>query len=196
MATGGLSREHFICSVCLDVFSNPVTIPCGHNFCQGCVQAYWNKGECSCPLCMRQFVQRPELAMNHVLDTLSNTLRLEEPHPEPAKISITPRKMAGKFTAIAEDLAQPRDVNILCDKHGQPLSLFCLDDKALVCAQCVSLGHKTHKTTPAEEQISQIKVRREITMNNDQSLLWSLISTITLNCSISGCNFLRVKEMS
>ncbi|XP_014030067.1 tripartite motif-containing protein 72 [Salmo salar] len=108
---------------------------------------------------MRQFVQRPELAMNHVLDTLSNTLRLEEPHPEPAKISITPRKMAGKFTAIAEDLAQPRDVNILCDKHGQPLSLFCLDDKALVCAQCVSLGHKTHKTTPAEEQISQIKQR-------------------------------------
>ncbi|XP_045563618.1 E3 ubiquitin-protein ligase TRIM11 [Salmo salar] len=159
MATGGLSREHFICSVCLDVFSNPVTIPCGHNFCQGCVQAYWNKGECSCPLCMRQFVQRPELAMNHVLDTLSNTLRLEEPHPEPAKISIPPMNMAGKFTAIAEDLAQPRDVNILCDKHGQPLSLFCLDDKALVCAQCVSLGHKTHKTTPAEEQISQIKQR-------------------------------------
>ncbi|XP_029568194.1 tripartite motif-containing protein 72-like [Salmo trutta] len=67
--------------------------------------------------------------------------------------------MAGKFTAIAEDLAQPSDVNILCGKNGQPLSLFCLDDKALVCAQCVSLGHKTHKTTPAEEQISQIKQR-------------------------------------
>uniref|UniRef100_A0A4W5LHF6 RING-type domain-containing protein n=1 Tax=Hucho hucho TaxID=62062 RepID=A0A4W5LHF6_9TELE len=132
-----LLREHFICSVCLDVFSSPVTIPCGHNFCQGCIQAYWNKGECSCPLCTRQFIQRPELAMNHVLDALSNTFRLEEPHPEPAKICIPPRKMAGKFTAIPEDLAQPRD--------------------ALICPQCDSLGHKTHKTTPAEEQIPQIK---------------------------------------
>ncbi|XP_071210527.1 E3 ubiquitin-protein ligase TRIM11-like [Salvelinus alpinus] len=159
MATGGLSREHFICSVCLGVFSNPVTIPCGHNFCQGCIQAYWNKGECSCPLCMRQFAQRPELAMNHVLDALSNTLRLEEPHPDPAKISIPPRKMAGKCTAIPEDLGQPRDVNTLCGEHGQPLSLFCLDDKALICAECDSLGHKTHKTTPAEEQIPQIKQR-------------------------------------
>ncbi|XP_064799958.1 E3 ubiquitin-protein ligase TRIM11-like [Oncorhynchus masou masou] len=159
MATGGLSREHFICSVCLDVFSNPVTIPCGHNFCQGCIQSYWNKGGCSCPLCTRKFAERPELAMNHVLDALSNTLRLAEPHREPAKISILPRTMAGKCTAIVEDLAQPRDVNTLCGDHGQPLSLFCLDDKALICAQCDSLGHKTHKTTPAEEQIPQIKRR-------------------------------------
>ena len=117
---------------------------------------------------MRKFAERPELAMNHVLDALSNTLRLAEPHRKPAKISILPRKMAGKCTSIVEELAQPRDVNTLCGEHGQPLSLFCLDDKALICAQCDSLGHKTHKTTPAEEQIPQMKVRREMSMNNDQ----------------------------
>uniref|UniRef100_A0A3B4FA89 RING-type domain-containing protein n=1 Tax=Pundamilia nyererei TaxID=303518 RepID=A0A3B4FA89_9CICH len=29
------------CSICLDVFTNPVSIPCGHNFCQSCILGYW-----------------------------------------------------------------------------------------------------------------------------------------------------------
>uniref|UniRef100_A0A674BP00 B30.2/SPRY domain-containing protein n=1 Tax=Salmo trutta TaxID=8032 RepID=A0A674BP00_SALTR len=29
-----LSEEQFLCSICLDVFTEPVSIPCGHNFCK------------------------------------------------------------------------------------------------------------------------------------------------------------------
>uniref|UniRef100_A0A8K9X7S7 B30.2/SPRY domain-containing protein n=1 Tax=Oncorhynchus mykiss TaxID=8022 RepID=A0A8K9X7S7_ONCMY len=32
-----LSEEQFLCSVCLDVFTEPVSIPCGHNFCKACI---------------------------------------------------------------------------------------------------------------------------------------------------------------
>uniref|UniRef100_A0A8D0AFU4 RING-type domain-containing protein n=1 Tax=Sander lucioperca TaxID=283035 RepID=A0A8D0AFU4_SANLU len=30
------SLSVFLCSICLDVFTDPVTIPCGHNFCKTC----------------------------------------------------------------------------------------------------------------------------------------------------------------
>uniref|UniRef100_A0A674E3N5 B30.2/SPRY domain-containing protein n=1 Tax=Salmo trutta TaxID=8032 RepID=A0A674E3N5_SALTR len=29
-----LSEEQFLCSICVDVFTEPVSIPCGHNFCK------------------------------------------------------------------------------------------------------------------------------------------------------------------
>uniref|UniRef100_A0A8C2Z624 Uncharacterized protein n=1 Tax=Cyclopterus lumpus TaxID=8103 RepID=A0A8C2Z624_CYCLU len=40
-STGNLSEEQVHCSICLDVFTNPVSIPCGHNFCQCCILGYW-----------------------------------------------------------------------------------------------------------------------------------------------------------
>uniref|UniRef100_A0A3Q3GMR7 E3 ubiquitin-protein ligase TRIM39-like n=1 Tax=Labrus bergylta TaxID=56723 RepID=A0A3Q3GMR7_9LABR len=32
-----LHEDQFLCSICLDVFTDPVTIPCGHNFCKTCI---------------------------------------------------------------------------------------------------------------------------------------------------------------
>uniref|UniRef100_A0A672Z4H6 Uncharacterized protein n=1 Tax=Sphaeramia orbicularis TaxID=375764 RepID=A0A672Z4H6_9TELE len=32
-----LSEDHFLCSICLDVFTDPVSTPCGHNFCHNCI---------------------------------------------------------------------------------------------------------------------------------------------------------------
>uniref|UniRef100_A0A8C7VQS8 Uncharacterized protein n=1 Tax=Oncorhynchus mykiss TaxID=8022 RepID=A0A8C7VQS8_ONCMY len=50
----------FLCSVCLDVFTEPVSIPCGHNFCKACISEYWNSTAlCQCPLCKDTFNRRP-----------------------------------------------------------------------------------------------------------------------------------------
>uniref|UniRef100_A0A3P9BN06 E3 ubiquitin-protein ligase TRIM39-like n=1 Tax=Maylandia zebra TaxID=106582 RepID=A0A3P9BN06_9CICH len=42
MATSYLSEDQFLCSICLEVFTDPVTIPCGHNFCKTCITENWN----------------------------------------------------------------------------------------------------------------------------------------------------------
>uniref|UniRef100_A0A4W4EJ66 Uncharacterized protein n=1 Tax=Electrophorus electricus TaxID=8005 RepID=A0A4W4EJ66_ELEEL len=60
--------EQFVCSVCLDVLADPVSTPCGHNFCRTCLTQYWdNTPRCLCPLCKETFTRRPELKINTTL---------------------------------------------------------------------------------------------------------------------------------
>uniref|UniRef100_A0A4W4EGQ3 Uncharacterized protein n=1 Tax=Electrophorus electricus TaxID=8005 RepID=A0A4W4EGQ3_ELEEL len=60
--------EQFVCSVCLDVLADPVSTPCGHNFCRTCLTHCWdNTPRCLCPLCNEIFTKRPELKINTTL---------------------------------------------------------------------------------------------------------------------------------
>ncbi|XP_034048128.1 zinc finger protein RFP-like [Thalassophryne amazonica] len=60
-----LSEDQFLCSICLDVFTNPVTTSCGHNFCKKCITECWEThGTCQCPICKKVFDTRPELQVN------------------------------------------------------------------------------------------------------------------------------------
>ncbi|KAK1342302.1 hypothetical protein QTO34_015058 [Cnephaeus nilssonii] len=36
-------QEEAVCAICLDYFTDPVSIGCGHNFCRGCVTQLWGK---------------------------------------------------------------------------------------------------------------------------------------------------------
>uniref|UniRef100_A0A673FNB8 E3 ubiquitin-protein ligase TRIM39-like n=1 Tax=Sinocyclocheilus rhinocerous TaxID=307959 RepID=A0A673FNB8_9TELE len=67
-SSSGPLTEELQCSVCLDVFTNPVTTPCGHNFCKSCLNQCWDKSEdCSCPFCKETFSKRPDLKINTAL---------------------------------------------------------------------------------------------------------------------------------
>ncbi|KAI3353593.1 hypothetical protein L3Q82_020111 [Scortum barcoo] len=59
------AEDQFLCSICLDVFTDPVTIPCGHNFCKNCITEHWNTtDQCLCPICKKVFSTKPELYIN------------------------------------------------------------------------------------------------------------------------------------
>ncbi|XP_022620334.1 E3 ubiquitin-protein ligase TRIM39-like [Seriola dumerili] len=63
-----LTEDHFLCSICLDVFIDPVTTPCGHNFCKKCITEHWNINiSCKCPNCVKVFSPRPELRVNTLI---------------------------------------------------------------------------------------------------------------------------------
>ncbi|XP_070687297.1 E3 ubiquitin-protein ligase TRIM21-like [Pempheris klunzingeri] len=75
-ATHLLSEEHFLCSICLDVFIAPVTIPCGHNFCKSCITENWRiNRKCQCAVCKRPFDIRPELHVNTFISEIAAQYR-------------------------------------------------------------------------------------------------------------------------
>ncbi|XP_056266708.1 E3 ubiquitin/ISG15 ligase TRIM25-like, partial [Pseudoliparis swirei] len=70
-----LSEDQFLCSVCLDVFTDPVTTPCGHNFCKNCINDNWNtNNQNMCPLCQKVF-SRPELLVNTLFSGMVSQFR-------------------------------------------------------------------------------------------------------------------------
>ncbi|XP_018518693.1 E3 ubiquitin-protein ligase TRIM21-like [Lates calcarifer] len=59
------SENQFLCSICLDVFTDPVSTPCGHNYCKNCITEHWNTADqYLCPVCKKVFNTRPELYIN------------------------------------------------------------------------------------------------------------------------------------
>ncbi|KAM4728555.1 E3 ubiquitin-protein ligase TRIM21-like [Anableps anableps] len=72
------SEDRFLCSICLDVFTDPVSTPCGHNFCKTCITQHWDGNErCQCPLCKKAFKTRPELEVNTFIKEMVAQFRCE-----------------------------------------------------------------------------------------------------------------------
>lgn len=68
-----LSEEQFLCPICLDMFTQPVSTPCGHNFCMSCISCYWNDiPVCRCPVCKETFETRPDLKVNTFISELES----------------------------------------------------------------------------------------------------------------------------
>ncbi|XP_052407058.1 tripartite motif-containing protein 16 [Carassius gibelio] len=77
-ASISVDREQFICSVCLDLLQDPVTVPCGHNYCKKCITDVWDfdqKGIHRCPLCKPSFTPRPGLGKNLVIAEMVEKLK-------------------------------------------------------------------------------------------------------------------------
>ncbi|XP_063148281.1 nuclear factor 7, brain-like [Candoia aspera] len=69
-------QEELTCSICCDLFRNPVMLGCMHHFCKECIQKYWSS--CSktatCPQCRQKFPSRSFHA-NFLVSNVVETVR-------------------------------------------------------------------------------------------------------------------------
>ncbi|KAI5615190.1 bloodthirsty-relatedprotein family, member 6, partial [Silurus asotus] len=75
-SSSALCEDQFQCAICLDVFTDPVSTPCGHNFCMICLKEYWDSSpHCQCPVCKEKFSNRPDLRVNTFISALAASFK-------------------------------------------------------------------------------------------------------------------------
>ncbi|XP_049337918.1 E3 ubiquitin-protein ligase TRIM39-like [Astyanax mexicanus] len=127
-----LSEDQLQCSICLDVFTDPVSTPCGHNFCMVCLRKYWNSSShCQCPVCKREFPQRPELSINTFISGMAAQFKKSVQ----VKSSRAPEKRSSKSKKVQCDS---------CSEEKLEAVKSCLDCGLSYCNTHLSF----HKTTP------------------------------------------------
>ncbi|KAI5087853.1 tripartite motif-containing protein 16-like [Silurus meridionalis] len=121
--------EEFNCSICLDLLTDPVSVPCGHSFCKSCINRQWD-GEVlnrvySCPLCKQHFSPRPILGRNIMLAEMVEKLK---------KTCVSERTLAG-----------PEDVECdVCIRHKHKAVKSCLVCVASYCQVHFEMHNELH----------------------------------------------------
>ncbi|XP_073787449.1 E3 ubiquitin-protein ligase TRIM8 isoform X2 [Danio rerio] len=194
-SSGGPLSEELQCSVCLEVFTDPVTTPCGHNFCKTCLNKCWNDSEtCSCPYCKETLNQRPDLKINTTLREISDRYKQKSPdggavvacdlcedrtavksclvcQSSYCETHLQPhlKEAALKKHMLMDPVSNLEDY--ICQTHQRPLELFCRDDQTCVCLECVVTDHKTHNTVPLEMESKEKKAQLMKTQRDMQKMI-------------------------
>ncbi|XP_073479467.1 E3 ubiquitin-protein ligase TRIM11-like [Aquarana catesbeiana] len=195
MASGDL-RAELECSVCLNIYTDPVTLKCGHNFCRVCIDRVLDtqegSGGYSCPECREKFPDRPALKKNMKLRNIAETFL--SAHPD--------REESGVFCTYCVDSPVPAvrscllcevslcdkhlrvhkksPEHILCDPtlsmesrkcsvHKKILEYYCTEDGSCACMSCYVIGeHKGHEMKSLDEASEK---KKETLRNVLQKLL-------------------------
>ncbi|KAK7898171.1 hypothetical protein WMY93_019024 [Mugilogobius chulae] len=148
--------KHFLtCVICLETFTEPVSLSCHHSFCRSCLQEHWAQQKSrSCPVCRRKW-SKGEPDVNFALKQLSESFRQKQESQE-------------------EPTAQTQQEQwSVCPSHPQVPSLFCLDEVRAVCALCEFSKHTEHTVAEqCERQITAVfeRMRRHLQEEQDRAV--------------------------
>ncbi|XP_077312645.1 E3 ubiquitin/ISG15 ligase TRIM25-like [Lithobates pipiens] len=172
-------RNELNCSICLNVYEDPVMLRCGHNFCSTCIgkvlTSQEGSGGYSCPECRMQFEEQPELQRNIALRNVAERFQSTHPEEEPGPIlctycinSSTPafKTCIHCEASLCEGhvkvhIKSPEHVliepttyleNRKCSQHKKILEYYCCKDSVCICVSCRLDGpHKGHQVELIED---------------------------------------------
>ncbi|XP_077345412.1 E3 ubiquitin/ISG15 ligase TRIM25-like [Lithobates pipiens] len=175
------ARKELDCSICLNIYINPVTLRCGHNFCRDCIEGVLDTQEGSgvycCPECRAESRERPELIRNITLRNIMESLQSTEPEEEEEESQIfctqcihSPvpavkscllceaslcddhlRVHSKSSQHVLSDLTTPQK-NRKCSVHEKILEYYCTEDSVCLCGSCRLHGdHQEHQVEALEE---------------------------------------------
>ncbi|XP_075175697.1 E3 ubiquitin/ISG15 ligase TRIM25-like [Anomaloglossus baeobatrachus] len=171
-------RDELDCSICLSLYTDPVSLRCGHFFCRSCIvsalDAQEAAGVYSCPDCRAQYLERPTLEKNHKLRNIVERFSSTQPEMEETGIFCTycdppvpavksclhcENSLCGKHLTAHNKTAD----HILteptasfghkkCSLHKKVLEYYCPQDAACLCASCCLVGeHRGHQVELLDE---------------------------------------------
>ncbi|XP_067228534.1 E3 ubiquitin/ISG15 ligase TRIM25-like isoform X2 [Chanodichthys erythropterus] len=184
-SSGPALNEELQCSICLEVFTDPVTTPCGHNFCRTCLSKCWtNTQSCFCPFCKETFSKSHDLKINSTLREVVQHFKekldlgesevlcdiCDERKQKAVKSCLTcqssycddhlePHLRVPRLKKHTLIKAVENLEDYICQKHERPLEMFCRDDQTCVCLSCTEGEHRTHNTVPIEEESREKKTQ-------------------------------------
>ncbi|XP_044149019.1 E3 ubiquitin/ISG15 ligase TRIM25-like [Bufo gargarizans] len=172
-------RDELNCSICLSLYTDPVSLRCGHNFCRWCIVSVLDAQEAdgvySCPDCRAEYPERPALEKNRKLSNIVERFLSTQPDMEKIRTfcsyctkSPVPavRSCLQCENSLCDDhltvhnqtmdhvLSEPTSSfgNKKCSIHKKVLEYYCPQDAACLCVSCCLVGkHRGHQVELLDE---------------------------------------------
>ncbi|KAM9311438.1 E3 ubiquitin-protein ligase TRIM7-like [Gastrophryne carolinensis] len=190
MASSDL-RKALDCSVCLNIFTDPVNLKCGHSFCRVCINQVLGTQEASgvylCPICRDEFGERPELHKNLTLHNLVEDFLSSQPDEKktlvPCTYCVDSAVAAFKSCLLCEASLCENHLKVHskapehvlsrlasspvkrnCGVHRKVLEYYCTEHGACICASCKQdVEHRGHTM----ETLDKAAEKKKNTLRND-----------------------------
>ncbi|XP_067851682.1 E3 ubiquitin-protein ligase TRIM7-like [Heptranchias perlo] len=178
-------EEELTCSICLQIYIDPVILTCNHSFCRACVEKLWKEpvsGTYSCPKCQASFKVRPRLEKNFQLANIVQKYKGLVLSQDMVPCSYGTKKQRPAIESCLECKLsmcsihlKPQQVNMAfkscpltdpivnvdgekCTEHQELLKVYCKDDEVCVCSLCALVGdHKGHNLISINEAVKELK---------------------------------------
>ncbi|XP_039628940.1 E3 ubiquitin-protein ligase TRIM11-like [Polypterus senegalus] len=139
-------EAELLCSICLDVYHEPVLLGCGHNFCYECLSRLWdshtNGKSFSCPECRAEYQERPAPQRNLKLSSIIERYRANR---------------------------TPHHCSDGCPHHGQPWKYYSRQKSCCLCESCLMEGG--HKAGPGLQLLDEALARRKAALQEETARL-------------------------
>ncbi|XP_068099852.1 E3 ubiquitin-protein ligase TRIM39-like isoform X2 [Hyperolius riggenbachi] len=177
MASASLG-EGLSCSICLSLYTEPVTLTCGHSFCRDCIVTALETQKASgkvysCSESRKEYPNHPLQEKNRKLsNTVNNFTAMQQEKPEvqctfcvdapvPAiktcqhcETSMCDKHLAAHNKTVDHVLVEPTSsfISKKCSIHKKILEYYCSEDSTCLCVSCCLVGtHNGHQVELLEE---------------------------------------------
>ncbi|XP_063785202.1 E3 ubiquitin-protein ligase Midline-1-like [Pseudophryne corroboree] len=172
-------RQELDCSICLSIYTDPVTLRCGHNFCRVCIHRVLDTQEGAgayiCPECRAVCQERPALQRNITLCNIVGSFLSTRPDQEKTVIlctycvdspvpaakscllceaSLCDKHLRVHSKSAEHVLCDPTTAleNRKCSVHKELFRYYCTEDSACICVSCSLAGkHWGHNVEMLDE---------------------------------------------
>ncbi|XP_067394782.1 E3 ubiquitin-protein ligase RNF168 [Emydura macquarii macquarii] len=177
-----LSLTDYICQICMEIFVEPVTLPCNHTLCNSCFQLTVEKASLCCPFCRRRVSSWARYnARKNTLINWELWERIQKNYPEECQ-----RRVNGQD--LEEDICISQPLHQL-SKPGELRQEY---EAEISKAEAERRAHEQEESKASEEYIQRLlaeeeeehrlaeerQKEREEQLKRDEELAWELSNSL------------------